>query len=124
MHFTPASELKYNHESIDSFARCHILEYQYTYQYTIQYTTTHNLHYRIHYQYTITQQMGNVAFSCLLAMANVVVSYCRDGLCRSGLWARCILTHSLMYEYILSYIYFRLYSYTNLSFFQKGNTNS
>ena len=40
------------------------------------------------------QQMDNVALSCLLAMANVEVSYCRDGLCRSGLWARCILTHS------------------------------
>ena len=35
------------------------------------------------YQYTITQQMDNVA-----------VSYCRDGLCRSGLWARWLLTHS------------------------------
>ena len=42
----------------------------------------------------ITQQMDNVALSCLLAMANVAVSYCRDGLCRSGLWARWILTHS------------------------------
>ena len=38
----------------------------------------------------VTQQMDNVALSCLLAMANVAVSYCRDGLCRSGLWARWI----------------------------------
>ena len=46
--------------------------------------------------------MDNVALSCLLAMANVAVSYCRDGLCRSGLWARCmgILTHS-MYVYVV-----------------------
>ena len=27
-------------------------------------------------------------------MANVAVSYCRDGLCRSRLWARWLLTHS------------------------------
>ena len=47
--------------------------------------------------------MDNVAFSCLLAMANVAVSDCRDGLCRSGLWARCILTHSHeIYAFIFS----------------------
>ena len=44
----------------------------------------------------VTQQMDNVALSCLLAMANVAVSYCRDGLCRSGLWARWILTAILV----------------------------
>ena len=48
--------------------------------------------------------MDNVALSFLLVMANV--AYCRDGLCRSGLWARCILTAirtnqccKAMYEY-------------------------
>ena len=44
--------------------------------------------YNVYYT-AVTQQMDNVAFSCLLAMANVAVSYCRD-----GLWARCLLTHS------------------------------
>ena len=48
----------------------------------------------IHTTPAVMQQMDNVAFSCLLLMANVAVSYCRDGLCRSGLWARCLLTHS------------------------------
>ena len=41
----------------------------------------------------VSQQMDNVALSCFfLAMASVAVNYCRDGLCRSRLWARCILT--------------------------------
>ena len=44
--------------------------------------------YNVYYT-AVTQHMDNVALSCLLAMANVAVSYCRDGLCRSGLWARC-----------------------------------
>ena len=47
--------------------------------------------YNVYYT-TVTQQMDNVALSCLLAVANVAVSYCRDGFCRSGLWARWILT--------------------------------
>ena len=42
----------------------------------------------------VTQQMDNVALCCLLAIANVAVSYCRDGLCRNELWAKCLLTHS------------------------------
>ena len=51
------------------------------------------IQYNVYYS-AVTQQMDNVALSCLSAMANVAVSYCRDGLCRSGLWARCLLTHS------------------------------
>ena len=51
------------------------------------------------------QQMDNVAFSCLLLMANVAVTDCgdglrRSGLRRSGLWARWILTAILVnYSY-------------------------
>ena len=38
--------------------------------------------YNVYYT-AITQQMDNVALSCLLAMAIVAVSYCCDGLCRT-----------------------------------------
>ena len=48
--------------------------------------------YDIHTTPAVTQQMDNVVLSCLLAMANVAVTDCRDGLCRSGLWARWIST--------------------------------
>ena len=43
------------------------------------------------WSFIITQQMDNVALSCLFAMANVTM-HCRDGICRSGLWES--LTHS------------------------------
>ena len=60
--------------------------------------------YNVYYT-AVTQQMDIVALSCLLAMANVAVSYCRDGLCRSGLWARCILTHSHLHHGFLTLLW-------------------
>ena len=63
------------------------------------------------YYTDVTQLTDNVSLSCLLAMANVAVSYCRDGLCRSGLWAKCLLTHSH-----IKYCGYPNFRYCNFSF--------
>ena len=66
--------------------------------------------------------MDNVAFSCLLAMANVAVSDCRDGLCRSGLWARCILTAIHFFRNLhYKFNFLKHYKFHILLFFIKIN---
>ena len=48
--------------------------------------------YNVYYTALLRNRWIMSHLAVLLAMANVAVSYCRDGLCRSRLWARCLLT--------------------------------
>ena len=54
------------------------------------------------YHLIITQQMDNVALSCLLTMANVAVHFVAMEFVLSGMWASWLLTHSRKHKiYIL-----------------------